>query len=336
MPGTASGGLHSLYAESLPPLPNFIFRGQTNFASHRVGPVSTEVLRMPPWAKERGQGRDHPCGGGDCPGMKRPACLRGFTRAGGPVRGSGIPRPAAGSAAGAPRLLLRRGRAPSCPAGRRCRPAPPARPSALPERQREFPARKCGGPGAGAEAAQAGAGRVPSPVGRAGRRGKSPRGARRRHAVLHGAALRDRRRHSATRRRRRQLCPGEPQAAPGPPLAAFFLSCLPSSPRCPPGCAPSVPQQRDGSRHLAGLGWAAPGAPVCRGRLCPVQPRACALGAGRDCRGCRLQPARGAGGMPALLPLCYRGLPGQGRDVPDSKMNEICKPSLWRSHSGCS
>lgn len=113
---------------------------------------------MPPWATERGQGEDYFCGGGNCTGMKEPACSRGFTPAGEPVPSSGISWPGAGLVAAAPRLLPR--------------PSPPARPSALPERQREFPARKCGGPGAGAEAAQAGAGRVPSPVGRAGRRGK--------------------------------------------------------------------------------------------------------------------------------------------------------------------
>lgn len=285
---------------------------------------------MPPWAKERGQGRDYSCGGGNCPGMKGPACLRGFTRAGGPVPGSGNPWPAGGSAAGAARLLLRRlrGSAPGVPRPRLLppRPAPPARPSALPERQREFPARKCGGPVAGAEAAQAGAGRVPSPVGRAGRRGKvraepgggTPRYMARRWGNAGGTARRG---------------GGAASSAPVSPRRPLARRSLPSfspvsasSPRRPPGCAPSVPQRREPAFGRAGLGWgsaAAPGAPVCRGRLCPVLPRACDLGPGAEL------PLERREGLSLLSPAAS---PGSGWDAGFAA--DVLPWSSWRG-KGC-
>lgn len=75
------------------------------------------------------------------------------------------------------------------PSGRAPSPAPPRLSRAAvvpPERQREFPVRKCGGPGAGAEGRQAAAARAGVPLGcprqragggpEEGRTGESPRG----------------------------------------------------------------------------------------------------------------------------------------------------------------
>lgn len=172
--------------------------------------------------------------------------------------------------------------------------------------------------------------------GAGGKEGESPRGAGRRHAGLHGAALRDRRRHSTTRtRRRRQLCPGEPQAAPGPPPPAFFLPCLRVLTAAPAGlrslCSAAAGAGRERAFRWAGAAGEPLEPRVAAGGSARLRPRACDLGPGAELPRERREglprdsPAAtgGAGGMPgtALLLVCYRGLPSEGRGVRDTKAN---------------
>lgn len=178
------------------------------------------------------------------------------------------------------------------------RSAPPARPSALPERQREFPAGSAAGRGQGRRLRRPVPGGCPRRWGGREGGGKSARS----RAAARRVTWRGAEGPPAAQHDEEEAPPALLRWAPGGPWpsARCFLSPVSaSSPRRPPGWS-------GGSGHSAGLGWggaAAPGAPhprsagLPRGAVPgPATVAELPLERREGLRGSRLQPVRGAAG----------------------------------------